>query len=509
MYIIDQKVGKHIYVYEVHSYWDKQKKSPRQQRIRIGKRDPHTGEFIQFKSKRRSREYGPVYFLAALIEQLGLKVLLKEELPEIAREIVLAACFQIAEHKPFYLCNSWLERIYLAEPFSLTSQRLSRLLHKLGESEQEIYRFLDAWTESRAESEFIVFDITSISTYSQQIDFAEWGYNRDGDKLTQVNYGVVYGEPSNLPLLYSLYPGSVPDVVTLTNIKKRLERISKLRTLFVLDRGFYSTKNLEQLISLGQFIIPLPIRIKAAKELVDIHRSHIGDTENAFQMGRGLLYSVTDEVQITESTLTAHLYFNEKQSSEDREKLLLFLLTVEQEVSRKQWNTPVKLIRFLDDNWSAWQQYFSIGQTDTGHTVFRKKEAIDLASQRHGLFVLLTNADISAEQTLTYYRRRDGVEKLFDLMKHGIDQKRLRVHSRQSVEGLLFINFISLILYSEIQHTLRESGLGKKLTVEQFFFELKKLSVIEIDERKPMITELTRKQKEIFNAFEIPLPVTT
>jgi hypothetical protein len=56
---------------------------------------------------------------------------------------------------------------------------------------------------------------------------------------------------------------------------------------------------------------------------------------------------------------------------------------------------------------------------------------------------------------------------------------------------------------------LRQSGLGKKMTVEQMFYELKKLSVMEIDEKKPLMTELTKKQKEIFGAFEIPLPQLT
>jgi transposase len=94
-------------------------------------------------------------------------------------------------------------------------------------------------------------------------------------------------------------------------------------------------------------------------------------------------------------------------------------------------------------------------------------------------------------------------------MKYGIDMRRLRVHSRKSVQGLLFIEFISLIIYSEIQRMLRESGLGKNFTVEQMLFELKKLSVLEIDNKKPMVTELTKKQKDIFGAVEIPLPMLT
>lgn len=509
MFTVDQKIGNHVYVYEVHSYWDKEKKSPRQQRVRIGKRDPETGELIPVVRKRRSSEYGVVYFLASLIDRLGLRELLFLEFPEEAREILLAASFQVAEHKPFYLCNSWLENLYLKEPCKLSSQKLSRLIHEIGGSDRAVARILDAWAESLQEHEFIVFDITSISTYSHGIDYAEWGYNRDGDQLTQVNFGVVYGEPSNLPLLYSVYPGSIPDVSTLGNIKKRLAKIAQLHTLFVLDRGFYSTRNLALLSDMGEFIIPLPISIKIAKELIETHRDELGDPDNAFRYGKQLLYTKKDTVTIGEERYTAYVYLNEKQGSDGKEKLVTFLLHVEEEVARKQWASATKLIRFLDDNFHDWQQYFTVEQSGTRYTVVRKRKALEGTVERQGMLILITNSDVTAEQALNYYRRKDGVEKLFDSMKHGIDLKRLRVHNRQSMEGLLFINFLSLILYATIQRTLRETDLGKKQTVQSLFYELKKLSVIEIDEKKPMITELTRKQKDIFGAFEIPLPVTT
>ena len=36
-------------------------------------------------------------------------------------------------------------------------------------------------------------------------------------------------------------------MVTLKNMKKRLERIAKIKTLFMLDRGFYSGNNLQDI----------------------------------------------------------------------------------------------------------------------------------------------------------------------------------------------------------------------------------------------------------------------
>ena len=508
MFTIDQKVGKHIYVYEVYSYWDKEKKSPRQRRIPIGKRDPATGRLIAKSTKRISREYGPVYFLASLLEQLELDTVIREHFPDHWRQIILAASFQVAEHNPFYLCNSWLERIYLKEPIELPSQRLSELIHEIGCDERAVHHFLNDWATTHQQNEYMVFDLTSISTYSKQIDFAEWGYNRDGEQLQQVNLGMVYNVPDDLPILYSLYPGSVPDVVTLENIQKRLEAITpQSKSLFILDRGFYSTKNLKRLTGFGQFIIPLPMGTKAAKGLIAAVRNDIGDPVNAFRMDKQLLYSLAETVDLGGSGYHAHVYFSEGRKSDETDRLVGFLLTVEEAVAEKTWKSSSSLMRFLENNIPDWQKYFLVQQAETGFTVIRKENEIAAATAKHGFFILLTNADLTAKQVLTYYRNRDGVEKLFNSLKHGIDQNRLRVHSQESVEGILFINFISLILYSAILHGLREKKLSKKFTVEQVFYELRKLSVIEIDSKQPMVSELTRKHKEIFEAFEIPIPV--
>jgi len=54
-FIINQKVGKNVYVYECESYWDKEKKQPRQRRKFLGKRDKITGEIVSTKIKERSK----------------------------------------------------------------------------------------------------------------------------------------------------------------------------------------------------------------------------------------------------------------------------------------------------------------------------------------------------------------------------------------------------------------------------------------------------------------------
>jgi transposase len=510
MFMVEQKVGKHIYVYEVYSYWDKEKKGARQRRIPVGKKDPKTGMLIANKSKCISREYGPVYFIASLIEQYGLDDLLKYHFPDHWREIILSASFQVAEHNPFYLCNSWLERIYLKDPISLPSQRLSEIIHDIGCDERAVFNFLNEWTNRNHQDEYMAFDITSLSTYSKNIEFAERGYNRDGDNLPQVNLGMVYNIPGDLPLLYSIYPGSIPDVVTFENMEKRLATITpKGKILFVLDRGFYSTKNLLRLTSFGKFIIPLPIRTKVAKELIDSVKENIQKPANAFQLDKQLLYSLPGVIELENAKYNAHVYFSERRKSDETERLVSRLLNIEETVSEHKWKSSKSLIRFLENNYSDWKKYYRLAEKGSEYTISKKNDKIDAATERHGYFFLLTNTDLSAKKALSYYRNRDSVEKIFNSLKHGIDQHRLRVHSQESAEGMLFIDFVSLILYSGIQRGLRQSKLNKKYTVEQLFYELRKLSIIELGSKRPMLSELTKKQKDIFEGFGIPQPAPT
>lgn len=71
------------------------------------------------------------------------------------------------------------------------------------------------------------------------------GYNRDKERLPQINMGMYYGEESCLPLYYRVYPGSISDKTHLKYMVADNEFINGKRTRFVMDRGFYSKENLQ------------------------------------------------------------------------------------------------------------------------------------------------------------------------------------------------------------------------------------------------------------------------
>ena len=118
---------------------------------------------------------------------------------------------------------------------------------------------------------------------------------------------------------------------------------------------------------------------------------------------------------------------------------------------------------FPDDNFSGWSHYFTIEQRTGMFGVAKKAHSIEEATKTFGAMVQLTNSRIGGEKALSFYRKKDGVEKRFDSMKNRLDRKRLRVHSRNTMHGILFIDFIALIVYSWINRRLKSGPLrGKK-----------------------------------------------
>jgi hypothetical protein len=69
--------------------------------------------------------------------------------------------------------------------------------------------FFKKWVARQAPGKFFAYDVTSFPTYAKDIIDSEWAYNRDRDKLPQINLGYILSEDSSLPVFYVTYPGSI------------------------------------------------------------------------------------------------------------------------------------------------------------------------------------------------------------------------------------------------------------------------------------------------------------
>ena len=124
-----------------------------------------------------------------------------------------------------------------------------------------------------------------------------------------------------------------------------------------------------------------------------------------------------------------------------------------------------------------------------------------------GFQAILTTKFKDPLEALQVYRDKDVVEKCFDDLKNVLDMKRLRMHSIETVDGRLFVQFIALILMSELRRAMRESKLIELYTVRELLLEMDPLTKICYEGKYGQIlTEVTKSQREILALLKIDLP---
>ena len=127
-----------------------------------------------------------------------------------------------------------------------------------------------------------------------------------------------------------------------------------------------------------------------------------------------------------------------------------------------------------------------------------------------GFQALLTNSIKDPIKSLQIYRDKDVVEKCFDDLKNQLDMKRLRMHSSETVDGRLFVQFIALIYMSALRKEMRASALIGRYSTRELLQEMETLTKVKYSGKYGhILTEITKPQREILKGLKIELPNKT
>lgn len=142
----------------------------------------------------------------------------------------------------------------------------------------------------------------------------------------------------------------------------------------------------------------------------------------------------------------------------------------------------------------------------------RNESAISLEERSDGIFIITTNRlDLSAEKILDSYKNLKEVELLFDDLKNFVDIRPVRHWLVSRVRAHVFICILSLLLKRafEINYLKSKSVLENFEEIAKSKFIKYKVKLSEKEERYkviPKITNMTEKQKKIFNLIGIKNP---
>ena len=504
------------YVYSVNSYWDKIKKRPANKQVCLGKLDKKTGELIPSKrvkgvAKRvasspevtaTSLVAGPYFLLEKLTEQIGLDTMLKKCFPDLHSSILSMVYFIVQKGLALSHCERWSAGHLHPLGELMISQRISELLPSITENDRQ--KFLSLWLSKMLENDYLCYDITSVSSYSKNNEYIKYGYNRDKEPLPQVNLAMLFGQNSRLPAYYRRMPGNITDVATLKTTMQSLDFLGSPGINFVLDRGFYSESNIEELFSRRhKFTIAVPSGRRWVEKIIDRYYENIQSPANYLQLD-------DDEALYVKTVLYKwgkdrrrsylHIYYNAKRAAEEFDGFTRTLLKYKEElISGKR----------IKEHKEYYERYFIIKETPKrGIKVLFNDAEIEKHRKRYaGFFCIFTNAVKASLSALNIYRTKDVVENSFDDLKNQLDMRRLRIHTSRAMDARMFLQFLALIYICQIRNTIQNDRILRNLTVREVMEEMETLVKIKYSHRcGQLYTETNPTQRKIMSAFGVAIP---
>ena len=299
--------------------------------------------------------------------------------------------------------QTWLPVEYKDYTFRMGRTALDTLLDDLGRKTTRVRNYEQQCINSSLKK--IAIDGHAIRSCSEENDLGEAGYKFKKLGEDQVNLLMGYDINTGRPLFARMYRGSCNDKATIPDLTEYLD-YSGIE--FIVDRGFYSRKNLNLLSMNGNsYIIPVP-----------------ANTNVFVQAMRGRKY-------------TSSFYY----SSGRKHSRIEFWM-------KKISNTErVYVYRDIDENEKCrynYQHCIELGMA--GYT----PEGYEKAKEFFGVYVLQTNSKKKAEAVFTDYKKRWGIETFYQYLKNRADFNNLMMQDYYKEQGFSFIMLITGQIHQQV-----------------------------------------------------------
>jgi transposase len=441
-----------------------------------------------------SKSIGATFLVSKILQDLGVSSILNDVIgPNRAETLLTIAEYMTCRGNIIEYIGDWCNG-FTFNPI-ISPQNAALLFSSISFSEQ--MTFFKAWRALNDTSGFLAYDVTSLSTYAKGIGDAEYGYNRDGDKLPQINLGCYLAFDSRLPIFYVTYPGSIVDKTNMPYIMKYNKELDINDIVFVMDRGFCTTFNMKWLHAEGtQYVMAVDSHHKTTRTAIDEVRDSLVSFE--YQCGGGCYGRI---LHTRCYGVWTNMYIFYSPSLRDRKIADLYrkigdLKSKLEYVKRMTPKEAKTYSRFFDIKIEKNYQF-------TYEYNFNKIKDIE---KYCGYFCICSNTGYEIDKIYDIYKNREIIEKNFDDLKNHIDMKRMRTHNDKSTNGKLFCAFISLIAISKINEKIRllnKKGGLRRLSKRALVSEMEKIKVVKLSEGPNLMNALTKTQRESLEVFGI------
>ena len=434
---------------------------------------------------------------------------------EMARDLLHLAIYKLDTGSSMAAFEDWGSGVYLKNSKLLTDQRISEILAKVSVQDFEKF-FLKRHKAKLQEDRKLSYalDNTSISTYSETIEDAEYGYAKRDPHLKQINYTFVCDQEDGEIIFAHTYQGSISDVVALQEIIYRMRRaeFALENVTLVSDRGYSSLMNIQKMIDLEmKFVQGVRLTEDVIKSKFDTYRDSLRDV-SFYDSATGVFARTTKEPwlqNISNGTLNrtvyVHLY---RFPGVDEAEMASLVKNADQILKLKADGKEVP-----PELWQSYKRFVKqIKNTNGEATWVRDNEAIKNAVKYAGTFVIRTNSIDDPFEALRVYRLRGTVEQDFNQFKNWVDGDRLRC-TQSSYIGKLFVctlaTSLRLMMMNRAKHNSQDDT-GLKIPNNSMDVLFGKIRMIKAEKRKDAnawVTKLvSKKQRDMLTLLGLKMP---
>jgi len=455
--------------------------------------------------------------------------------------------------QPLYRIGEWAELTVIPQMFRLQVEQLYD--QRFGRALDELHPMLgEAWAEIAARAvqqegldmSVLHWDTTSVYLEGEyeDSDLVEYGHSSDGfsDKK-QVKLGLDVTDRERVPLLYRVLSGSTADDTTPVSNLKAIAAFLKqpacaslvVRPLVVGDCKMITPAGVAaahayHLYYLGPWesnnTVDAVLRSVSQTELeshpLDYRPVRSFPASQPFVPYCGVWQPfpvMYQDVTYEDRALVVWSAGKQRLDEEKRKTYLKRLLNRLAEIQQH-----LNQGRYIRREYAAHQialaqrsnpakGLVSVELTGTdrqlGLTFQINRTALAQAQALDGRYLLGTNAvHLSANQTLTFFKGQDQVEKQNAHLKGPLRVRPLFLHSDERIEGLVFITLLASLVSSLLELHCRRSGLHSSTErILQTFASLSAIHQTFVDgSHYQQLGELTPSQQKILDKLLFPPP---
>ena len=515
--------GENKYVYKVRTYREKGTGNVKQETQYLGKEVIKDGKTIIIPPKRKRTglreilDYGTHLALFNTAKEFGLVEVIQDALELHTRiesagtKIVLLAINKITTEMTIRSISNWFSRSSLKERLDLTTDDLTYkkvrgILNLLSETSPDVTGIIEEAIIKKIKQLYredlntAVYDLTALTYHGDNNNLAQYGqaYGITGEK--QINMVLAVTLNNKLPLHHKVLPGKIVSVSTIHSFVKELEIFGVKNIVLILDRGFYSKRNIKEILDAKHDVIgALSSNLKITKKALT-NSVKIENSRNILKYPDHVIFFK----EFQEENFKIIVYHDVERRNRQIKTFYDDLAEVEnrlEELTEKEFENRNDLNEELEGVCGKYQTHISfrfLKANDVWTFSYKlKHKSIQRSTNRFGKTVLFTTTSLSAVEVLKAYREKDVIEKTFQLMKkHGLSP--INSNTEASTRARIMLSYLGYLMLSLLRMKLDEDT-----SLEKCLSTLGEVREVVYKDGTLDLPELTKPQKKIMKMVEL------